>query len=78
MVTLDLRYSNEYNTVIKYIILLYNVGSRQCTKRSIVEERDTVDITPLAKTKGALINIIYSLKYIYNVDSRKCTKGTIL
>ena len=72
------RCSNEYNTVIKYIIILYNIGSRQCTKRDIVEERDMVDIIPLAKTKGTLINIIQSLKYISNVPSRKCTMGTVV
>ena len=64
------RCSNEYNAVIKYIIILYNVGSRQCTKRGIVEERDAVDIIPL--------NIIQSLKYIFNVPSRKCTMGTVV
>ena len=50
---LKLKCPNKYDEIIKYIILLFNVGSKQCTKRIIV---DTVDITLSAKTKGTIIN----------------------
>ena len=49
---------------LKYIILLYDVGSRQCTKRSIVKERDTVDIT-VSNLKRNLLVIVFAVKKFY-------------